>query len=164
VDSVVNEIPSGSCCKYRLDKSTGQLSLARALPRDLCYPANYGFIPHTRSKADDEELDILVLSAEPLLPLTLLRARVVGGYTETASDADGPEDRLLAVAIDDPNVAQIRSLIDVDTSTRETFETFVRTFKQNQDVQVSFDGWYDRDEALDRLGRGFKRAKRRPAK
>jgi len=161
---VVNEISSGSCCKYRLDKVTGRLSLARALPRDVCYPANYGFVPHTRSKADDEELDILVLSGEPILPLTVLRARLVGGFAETASDEADPEDRLLAVAVDDANVAAIRCLADVDEKRREAIEHFVRTYQQNEDVRVSFDGWYDRDIAVDRLKRGFKRAKRRPPK
>ena len=40
---VVNEIPSGSSCKYRLDKTTGQLTLARVLAPELAYPAHYGF-------------------------------------------------------------------------------------------------------------------------
>ena len=53
----VNEISTGSRCKYRLDKTTGQLELARALPRDVAFPMNYGFIPHTRCCADDEETD-----------------------------------------------------------------------------------------------------------
>jgi inorganic pyrophosphatase len=160
---VVNEIASGSCCKYKLDKATGRLSLGRALPRDIRYPANYGFIPQTRSEADDEELDIYVLSAEPIVPLTIVRARVIGGFIEIASDADGPEDRLLAVAFDDPNVSEVRDRADIAGSLREAFESFVRRYKAHQGVQVSFDRWYDRGEALDRVRRGFEAAKQRPA-
>src|SRR4051812_16057847 len=82
---MVNEIPAGSSCKYRLDKATGQLELARVLPHEVTYPANYGFVPGTRG-VDDEEIDILVLAREPLLPLTIVRARVIGGLVERAGD------------------------------------------------------------------------------
>jgi inorganic pyrophosphatase len=54
---VVNEISSGSSCKYRLDKVAGPLALARALPRDVAFPANHGL----------EELDVLRLSGQPIL-------------------------------------------------------------------------------------------------
>jgi inorganic pyrophosphatase len=158
----VNEIPSGSSCKYRLDKTTGQLELARVLPREVAYPANYGFVPGTRG-ADDEEVDILVLTREPLLPLTLVRAQVIGGFVERASDQQEPEERLLATAIDDPSVAGVRGIDDLG-ELRGRIEAFVRTYKQSKGVEVTFDGWLDRDAALDRLHRGFKRARRRPAK
>jgi inorganic pyrophosphatase len=161
---VVNEISTGSACKYRLDKVTGQLELARALPRDVAFPTNYGFVPHTRSDADDEETDVMILSREPLLPLTIVRARVVGGFVEKPSDQSEPEERLIAAAVDDPEVADVQCIADLDADLRASIEAFVRTYKQNQDVVVSFEGWFDRDDALDRLRRGFKRAKKRAAK
>jgi inorganic pyrophosphatase len=154
----------GSCCKYRLDKVTGQLSLARALPPEVSFPTNYGFIPHTRSKADDEETDVLVLSCEPLLPLTLARARIVGGFVETTSDDSEPEEKLVAVTLDDPAAEHIRDLADIDPALKDRIETFVRTYKQNQDVKVSFDSWLEREAALERLQRDFKAAKKRPVR
>jgi inorganic pyrophosphatase len=160
---VVNEIPSGSSCKYHLDKTTGQLELARVLPREVNYPANYGFVPHTRSGADDEVIHILVLAREPLLPLTIVRARVIGGFVERTSDQAEPEERLLATAIDDPSVADIHSVDDIG-ELRGRIEAFVRTYKQDQGVAVALERWIDRDTALDRLRRGIKRAKKRPAK
>jgi inorganic pyrophosphatase len=159
---VVNEIPSGSSCKYRLDKTTGQLALARVLPREASYPANYGFVPGTRG-ADDEEIDILVLTREPLLPLTIVRAHVIGGFVECASDQAEPEERLLATAIDDPSAADVHGVDDLG-ELRSRIEAFVRTYQQDQGIEVAFEGWLDRTAALDRLRRGFKRAKKRPAK
>jgi inorganic pyrophosphatase len=159
---VVNEVPSGSSCEYRLDKITGQLALARVLPYEVTYPANHGFVPHTRG-ADDEELDILVLTREPLLALTIVRAQVIGGFVERASDQPEPEERLLATAIDDPSVAGVHDVDDLG-ELRGRIEVFVRTHKQDQGIEVAFEGWLDRDAALDRLRRGFKRAKKRPAK
>jgi inorganic pyrophosphatase len=160
---VVNEIPSGSSCTYRLDKATGQLKLARVLPRDAAYPTNHGFVPQTRCGADDEEIDVLVLSREPLLPLAIVRAHVIGGFVARTGDQAEPEDQLLATAIDDPSVADVRSIDDLG-ELRGRIEAFVRTSRVDPDVQVSFERWLDRDTALDRLRRGFRRAKKRPAK
>jgi inorganic pyrophosphatase len=161
---VVNEIARGSCCKYRLDKATGQLALGRALPPGVSFPTNYGFIPHTRSGADDEETDVLMLSDEPLLPLTIVRARIIGGFTETNSNKQAPEARLLAVAIDDPAVEQIRDLSDIAQSLRSQIESFVMSSKQNQEIEVSFDRWLDRDAALAQLERAFEAGRKRAPK
>jgi inorganic pyrophosphatase len=161
---IVNEISRGSCCKYRLDKTTGQLSLARALPPGLAFPTNYGFIPHTRSSADDEETDVLILSGEPLLPLTLARVRIVGGFVLSTSDQSEPEERLVAAALEDPAVDQIHGVTDLDPRLKEGIEKFTRTYKQNQGIDVSFDGWLDREAALERLRRDFKAARKRAAK
>jgi inorganic pyrophosphatase len=152
---VVNEIARGSRCKYRLDKVTGQLSLARALPSDVFFPTNYGFIPHTRSEADDEETDVLILSGEPLLPLTIVRARIVGGFIETSSSKPAAEPRLLAVAIDDPVVERIRELSDIAPSLKAQIEAFVLSSKEDQQIAVSFDGWLERAAALAQLQRAF---------
>src|SRR5689334_637861 len=161
---VVNEISRGSRCKYRLDKVTGQLELARALPPGVSFPTSYGFIPHTRSQADDEETDVMVLSGEPLLPLTIARVRIIGGIVESPSDEKMPEARLLAAVLDDPAVDHIHDAKDIDGDLKGRIEMFVRTYKQNEGVTVSFDGWLDRGAALDWLRRDFKAARKRTAR
>jgi inorganic pyrophosphatase len=161
---VVNEIPQGSRSKYRLDKVTGQLTLARALPAHVSFPANYGFIPHTRSPADDEETDVLVFSGEPLFPLTIVHARIIGGFVERTSDQSEPESRLVAVVADDPAVERIYELEDLDGDSRGKIEAFVQTYKQNQGVEVSFAGWFDRAAALAQLERDFRRGRKRAAR
>ena len=161
---VINEIARGSCCKYRLDKQTGQLALARALPPDVSFPTNYGFIPRTRSDADDEETDVLVVSGEPLLPLTIVRARIVGGFIETNSHKQSAEPRLLAVALNDPAVEQIRDLQDIPKNMKTRIEAFVLSSKEDPHVEVTFDGWLERAAALAQLERAFEAARERPPK
>lgn len=158
--AAVSEIPAGSCCKYKLDKVSGQISLARALPRDVRFPINYGFVPHTRCRTDDEETDVLILTAEPLVPLTVVKVRVIGGFVETTSD-EGSEERLLAVAVDDPNVSALDA---IDADLERQIETFVRAYKQDEGVLTTFDGWLDREAALALLARAFKRGAKRTAK
>jgi inorganic pyrophosphatase len=162
--AAVNEISTGSRCKYRLDKVTGQLELARALPQDVAFPTNYGFIAHTRCAADDEETDVLIVSGEPLLPLTIVRLRIIGGYVESTGDESPPEERLVAAAADDPSVDHVQRITDVDDKLRLAIEQFVLTYKRNEDTKVSFGGWLDREAALQLLRRDFKQAKRRAAK
>ena len=74
---VVIEIPKGSKNKYELDKETGLLRLDRVLHSAVHYPADYGFIPRTYCD-DGDPLDALVLSQEPVYPLTIVEARAIG--------------------------------------------------------------------------------------
>ena len=96
------EIPRGSHLKYEVDKPTGLLRLDRVLYSAVHYPANYGFIPRTHAD-DGDPLDILVLMQEPVEPLTIVRARALGGLRMI--DDKGGDDKIVAVCIDDPAFA-----------------------------------------------------------
>lgn len=102
----VVEIPKGSKCKYELDKKTGLLMLDRVLYSSVHYPANYGFIPQTHA-GDGDPLDVLILMQEPLAPLTIVRVRAIGGFS--MRDDKGVDDKIVAVAIDDPAVSHYRT-------------------------------------------------------
>ena len=71
------EIPKGSKAKYELDKETGILRLDRILYTSTVYPANYGFIPKTLAD-DGDPLDVLVLGADPIYPMTLVTCFPIG--------------------------------------------------------------------------------------
>jgi inorganic pyrophosphatase len=63
------------------------------------YPANYGFIPRTLAE-DEDPLDVLVLGQEPVVPLTLVEARAVGGFR--MEDDKGIDDKIICVHVNDP--------------------------------------------------------------
>src|SRR6187401_1657263 len=71
------EIPQGSKCKYEIDKKTGLLKLDRVIYSSFHYPINYGFIPQTLGQ-DGDPLDILVFCSQPIQPLCLVEANVIG--------------------------------------------------------------------------------------
>ena len=73
----VVEISKGSKKKYELDKETGFIILDRILYTSTHYPANYGFIPRTYGD-DGDPLDVLLICAEPLEPMSLVRAYPIG--------------------------------------------------------------------------------------
>jgi inorganic pyrophosphatase len=96
---VVIEIPKGSKNKYELDKETGLLRLDRVLHSAVYYPADYGFIPRTFCD-DGDPLDALVLSQEPVYPLTIVEARAIG--VMRMRDEKGIDDKIVAVSVRDP--------------------------------------------------------------
>jgi len=99
---VIIEIPKGSKNKYELDKETGLLRLDRVLYSAVYYPADYGFIPRTYCD-DGDPLDALVLSEEPVHPLTIVEARAIG--VMRMRDEKGIDDKILAISVRDPAVA-----------------------------------------------------------
>src|ERR1700747_2934441 len=70
----VIEIPLGSSVKYELDKPSGSIKMDRVLYSAVYYPANYGFIPQTLAE-DDDPLDVLVLSQQAVVSLTIIHSR-----------------------------------------------------------------------------------------
>lgn len=108
--SIVNaiiEISKGSKTKYELDKKTGMLKLDRVLYSALFYPANYGFIPKTLGD-DHDPLDILVVSQSDILPLCMVRARVIG-VMRMIDHGEG-DDKIIAVAEDDVSMSTIHNI------------------------------------------------------
>ena len=98
----VIEIPKGSKVKYELDKETGLLKVDRVLFSAVHYPANYGFIPRTYCD-DGDPLDVLVLGQEPVVPLSMMRARAIGVMRMTGRQ--GHDDKIVAIHLHDPAVA-----------------------------------------------------------
>src|SRR5476651_1757343 len=105
--TAVVEIPLGSSNKYELDKASGLLKLDRVLHSAVFYPANYGFIPQTLAD-DGDPLDVLILAAEPVYPLTLVAARAIG--LMTMKDQDEIDHKIVAVHVNDPEFNSYRDV------------------------------------------------------
>ena len=103
----VIEIRRGSRLKYEVDKPPGLPRLERVLYSAVHYPANYGFIPRTHAD-DGDPLDILVLMQEPVDPLTIVRARPLGGLRMV--DDKGADATIAAVSVDDPASAHYHTV------------------------------------------------------
>jgi inorganic pyrophosphatase len=156
----VSEISAGSRMKYALDMRSGQLCLNRAMADGIHYPTNYGFIPRTRSDADGMELDLMAISSEPLLPLTLARVRLVGGCTVHTSDESKNEDKLLGIVLGDPDVEKLIDINDVEHRLKSKIEEFFKTYKDDEGELAVVVRWFDRITALDKVKIGLKKAKR----
>ena len=144
VPSVI-EIPRGSHLKYEVDKPTGLLRLDRVLYSAVHYPANYGFIPRTHAD-DGDPLDILVLMQEPVEPLTIVRARALGGLRMT--DDKGGDDKIVAVCIDDPAFAHYTAIAELPPHVMRELDRFFRDYKSLEGKLSEVGELYDKAEAL----------------
>lgn len=161
--TVVVEIPTGSSVKYELDKHTGLLRLDRILFSAVYYPANYGFIPQTLAE-DNDPLDVLVLCQEPLAPLTLVDARVIGLMTMV--DSGMLDHKVLAVAIDDPEYDAFREADELPPHRLQMLRRFFQDYKtlegktvEVEQFQSASTAWPVIEKALQRYSaerrRGF---------
>lgn len=130
---VIIEVPRGSRNKYELDKETGLLRLDRVLYSAVHYPANYGFIPRTYCD-DGDPLDALVLGQEPVVPLTLVEARVIGVLR--MRDEKGIDDKLIAVSIKDPAFVDYTDHRQLPAHTAREMSRFFQDYKVLENKQV----------------------------
>jgi len=142
---VVVEIPKGSKLKYEIDKNTGLLMLDRVLYSSVIYPANYGFIPQSHCD-DGDPLDVLVLMQEPVVPLTIVRARAIGGLR--MRDDKGEDDKIIAVAIDDPAFSHYTDVPQLPPHLMIELDRFFRDYKVLEGKTSVVDRPYDRTAAL----------------
>src|SRR6187200_2050959 len=126
---VIVEIPNGSKNKYELDKETGLLRLDRVLYSAVHYPADYGFIPRTFCD-DGDPLDALVISQEPVHPLTLVEARAIG--VMRMRDEKGIDDKIVAVSVRDPSFADYT---DKDQLPAHVFRQVRRFFEEYKTLE-----------------------------
>lgn len=140
----VIEVPSGSKNKYELDKQSGLLRLDRVLYSAVHYPANYGFLPRTYCD-DGDPLDVLVFGQEPVTPLCIVRARPIG--LMTMRDEKGQDDKIIAVAIDDPEFNHYQSVEELPPHRFLELRRFFLDYKALEHKNVDVDHMRGRDDA-----------------
>jgi inorganic pyrophosphatase len=144
--NVLIEIPKGSKLKYEIDKKTGLLMLDRVLYSAVHYPANYGFLPQTHAD-DGDPLDVLVIMEEPVHPLTIVRARAIAGFF--MRDDKGIDDKIIAVAIDDPAVAHYTDGAQLPPHLSRELTRFFKDYKILENKLAEVEDLYGRDHALE---------------
>ena len=121
------EIPAGSFTKYEI-KEDGLVHVDRFQSMPVAYPANYGSMPRTLA-GDNDPLDALVLTREPLHPGVIVRFRPIG-YLKMI-DGGEHDEKIIGVPTDkvDPTYASIRDLADLPEAERQRIEAFFRVYK-----------------------------------
>jgi len=142
--SALIEIPKGSKCKYELDKYTGLLRLDRILYTSTHYPANYGFIPRTYAD-DGDPLDVLVICAESIYPMTLMRVYPIGVMRMVDSDAQ--DDKIIAVPFSDPNYNNITSIDQLPGHIFDEMMHFFSVYKQLESKTTAVKTLFGREVA-----------------
>jgi len=141
----VIEIPKGSTNKYELDKETGLLRLDRVLYSAVYYPADYGFIPRTFCD-DGDPLDVLILSQEPVLPLTIVEGRAIG--VMRMRDEKGIDDKIVAISVRDPSFADYTHINQLPGHVMRQVRRFFEDYKVLENKQVVVEDLLGPDDAV----------------
>lgn len=130
------EIPKNSRAKYELDKETGLLMLDRVLYSSIYYPANYGFIPQTYCD-DKDPLDILILSQIEMVPLTLVKAKIIG--VMRMLDQGEADDKLIAVCANDMSVNHLNDISELPAHSLKEVRHFFEEYKRLEQKVVKIE-------------------------
>lgn len=144
--NVVIEIPRGSKVKYELDKPTGMLRVDRILYSSVHYPANYGFLPRSYC-ADGDPLDILVLGAESVVPLTIMIARPIG--VMHMEDEGQDDDKIIGVHVHDPAFAEITDLAQLPRHQFTEMKRFFEDYKVLENKAVKVEEFSGHERAIE---------------
>lgn len=146
VVNTVIEIPEGSFLKVEWDRKRAAFMLDRVEPSIFAKPVNYGFIPQTLDE-DGDELDTLVVCAEPLPTGVWLEAKIVGVLK---FEDDGEMDyKIVVVPVDDRNTGDsIASLDDLGERWKQKIEHHFSHYKDLKKPGTTIvQGWGDVEEA-----------------
>ena len=142
----VIEISKGSKKKYELDKETGMIILDRILYTSTHYPANYGFIPRTYGD-DHDPLDVLLICAEPLEPLSLVRAYPIGVISMI--DNGHADEKIIAIPYNDPNYNMYDDIAKLPSHIFDEMRHFFSVYKNLEHKDTAVNEVSGRSTAID---------------
>ena len=142
----VIETPQGSKNKFEFDKDIMAIYLDRVLFSSVVFPISYGFIPRTLGD-DSDPLDIMVLITEPTFPGCIVAARPIGVLR--MKDEKGDDDKIIAVAHNDPRLSEAHELDWVPKHQLIEVEEFFRDYKKlEKGKKTEVQGWENKKSAL----------------
>lgn len=157
VNTVV-EIPEGSFLKVEWDRKRAAFMLDRVEPSIYKKPVNYGFIPQTLDE-DGDELDTLIVCAEPLPTGIWLEAKIVG-IMNFIDDGEA-DHKVVVVPADDRNTGDsINTLDDLGDRWKQMVEEHFNHYKDlKKPGTTKVEGWGNAEDAKKIIAESIERYK-----
>lgn len=144
--NMVIEVISGSRDKYEFRSEWESFVLDRVIPSSVVFPVDYGFVPQTWGD-DDDPLDIMVLSYEPLEVGCIVKVRVIGALI--VEDEKGEDAKILSVPTNDARFDGYHDITDVHPHRLREIQEFFETYKRLERTKwAKFKGWKKAEEAV----------------
>ncbi|MFX1512775.1 MAG: inorganic diphosphatase [Promethearchaeota archaeon] len=128
------ECPKGTQNKYELSKTVNVLVLDRVLHSSVIYPHDYGLIPGTYAE-DSDPLDILVITSNATVPLTLIATHPIGVLI--MEDEKGVDEKILAVNENDPVFREFKDRGQLPRHILDEIQEFFKTYKNLENAAYS---------------------------
>jgi len=125
--NMVIEVVSGSRDKYEYNAKWGAFVLDRIIPSSVVFPVEYGFVPQTWYD-DEDPLDIMVMSFEPLQVGCIVKVRVIGALV--IEDEKGQDTKILSVLVNDRRFEGYHDISDIHTHELTEIQEFFETYKR----------------------------------
>jgi len=155
--NAVIEVVSGSRDKYEYHHGWEAFVLDRVVPSSVVFPVEYGFVPQTWFD-DEDPLDIMVLSYEPLEVGCIVKVRVIG--TLIIEDEKGEDPKILSVLVNDARFEGYSDITDVHQHKLREIQEFFETYKRLEPHKwVRFKEWKNAKEAMKIVNYAIKRFK-----
>ncbi|MEJ7641134.1 MAG: inorganic diphosphatase [Candidatus Nitrosocosmicus sp.] len=157
----VIEIPKDSNIKYEVDEKTGILFVDRKLFTSMTYPFNYGFIPQTKEE-DGDPIDVLILSNDQYLPLSVIRAKPIGVLI--MEDEEGKDSKIIVVPDKkiDARYSKLNDIEHVDEEILDKIKHFFEHYKElEKDKFVKVIEWKNKDVAEKLVTEGIHRFRKK---
>ena len=155
--NVVIEVISGSRDKYEYKNDWEAFVLDRIIPSSVIFPVEYGFVPQTLSD-DNDPLDIMVLSYEPLEVGCIVKVRVIGALI--IEDEEGDDPKILSVLINDARFEGFNDISDVHKHRLKEIQEFYETYKRLEPHKwVKFKEWKNAEDANEIVNYSIKQFK-----
>ena len=144
--NVVIEIPQGSSLKIEWNREIAAFEIDRVEPAIFTKPVNYGFIPQTLDE-DGDELDVLLVTNEPVPTGVFLKAKVIG--VMIFEDDGEVDDKVIVVPADDRHTGNsINSLADLGDRWQQQIEHHFTHYKDlKKPGSTIVKGWGDVEKA-----------------
>ncbi len=147
INVVIEIAANASPVKYEVDKSSGMVMVDRFIGTSMCYPCNYGFVPHTLS-LDGDPVDVLVITPFALYPGVVIRCRPVGMLRMT--DESGEDAKILAVPVNKltPQYSHVQKPADLGEDLLARIAHFFQHYKDLEKGKwVKIAGWENVESA-----------------
>lgn len=149
------EIPAGGFTKYEINEE-GLIFVDRFQSMPVVYPANYGSLSRTLG-GDNDPLDGLVLTREPLHPGVIIKMRPVG-YLKMIDGGEQDEKIIGVPASDiDPTYDDVKDISDLPRIELQRIEAFFRVYKQLPDggKKIELNGYGNAAEAREVISKAL---------
>ena len=154
--NVVVEIPEGSANKVEWNRDKKAFMLDRVEPKIFAKPTNYGFIPQTLDE-DGDELDVLIITSDPLPTGVFLEARVIG-VMEFGDDGE-VDDKVIVVPADDLHSGN--AIEKIEDLPKQLINQIVFHFNRYKDLKkpgsTEVKGFAGRDRAIEIIHQAIER-------
>ena len=158
--NVVIEIPQGSSLKIEWNREIAAFEIDRVEPAIFTKPVNYGFIPQTLDE-DGDELDVLLVTNEPVPTGVFLKAKVIG--VMIFEDDGEVDDKVIVVPADDRHTGNsINSLADLGDRWQQQIEHHFTHYKDlKKPGSTIVKGWGDVEKAKQIIHESIERCNKR---